>query len=275
MQVRALPWSSYTCENCGKQFETGYGKKNRFCSRSCCASFNAKKAPITKERLERLARARSVIKYKDNLNRNCTCSICGKPFEKRASLMNHIRWVHKEGKEEDRIGITKVNTDKDKKERTCSFCGKTWNCFIWHFHKHEAECKQNPNRRIVKGHPQSEETKKKLSEIGLKNNYRRLMRKTQEYHGILYDSSWEVAMAKRLEFLGETFERPKEPISYIGVDGKQHHYFPDFWIPRIQKFIETKNSYLYENDSKVQILKSTRDDIIWITSLDQISCFTL
>ena len=199
MQVRALSRSSYTCENCGKQFETGYGKKNRFCSRSCCASFNAKKAPITKERLEQLAEARSKIK-KGTQTLRVVCDICGEVFEKQATLMNHVRWVHKEGKTAIAVGVVKHNPDKDKKERTCRFCNRTWECYIWHFHRHEAECKQNPNRRIVKGHPQSEETKKKLSEIGLKNNYRRLMRKTQEYHGILYDSSWEVEMAKRLEF---------------------------------------------------------------------------
>ena len=193
---------------------------------------------MTKERLEQLAKAREIVNYN-----NCTCSTCGKLFKKRASLMNHVRWIHKEGKTEDRIGIVKVNTDKDKKERTCSFCRKTWNCFIWHFHKHEAECKQNPNRRIWKGHPQSEETKKKLSEIGLKNPYRRLMRKTQLYKGILYDSSWEVEFAKKLESLNETFERPKEPIKYIGEDGREHNYFPDFYLVNRKVFVEIKNPY--------------------------------
>ena len=206
------------------------------------------------------------------------CDICGEMFEKQVQKAIHLRWHHNKSLPSEKLlraraEFSRINLEKIKCK--CPFCGLEREMAKNVFAKHKKYCKQNPNAKPWKSHPQSEETKKKLSEIGLKNNYRRLMRKTQEYHGILYDSSWEVEMAKRLEFLGETFERPKKPISYIGVDGKQHHYFPDFWIPRIQKFIETKNSYLYENDSKVQILKSTRDDIIWITSLDQISCFTL
>ena len=38
-------------------------------------------------------------------------------------------------------------------------------------------------------------------------------------------------------------------------------------------FLEVKNPYLFENDSKVQILRATRDDIIWLTSLEQIQNF--
>lgn len=219
------------------------------------------------------------------------CKICGEVFTKKAVKANHIRWKHVEpfkltvrnGKQKSQKWLEAMHNRKGKFQNhlkddyVCPFCKKSWSTTVDGFTRHKKYCKLNPERSDGpwKGKQRSEETKKKLSEAGLKNSYRRLMRRTQEYHGILYDSSWEVEMAKRLESLGETFERPKKPITYIGVDGKQHHYFPDFWIPRIQKFIETKNAYLYENDSKVQILKSTRDDIIWITSLDQISCFTL
>ena len=263
----------HTCENCNRQFETGYGKKNRFCSRSCCASFNAKKAQMTEARLKQLAEARSKIKKGAQTSR-AVCDICGEVFEKQASLMNHVRWVHKEGKAAITVGVVKYNPDKDKKERICRFCGKTWNCFIWHLHRHEAECKQNPNRRIVKGHPQSEETKKKLSEIGRSNKYRRIMRHTQEYKGVLYDSSWEVEFAKRLEELGIDFERPKIPIEYKDAENNTHNYFPDFYIPKISKFAELKNPYLFNNDPKVQILKE-RIDIIWLTDLDSISRFEI
>ena len=215
------------------------------------------------------------------------CDICGEVFTNKKVKANHIRWKHVEPfkptdrKQKSQKWLEAMHNRKGVSQQhiktlyKCEFCGLGKEMSKETFTKHKKYCKANPNAVPFPGHPQNEETKKKLSEIGLKNPYRRLMRKTQLYKGILYDSSWEVEMAKRLEFLGETFERPKKPITYIGVDGKQHHYFPDFWIPRIQKFIETKNAYLYENDSKVQILKSTRDDIIWITSLDQISCFTL
>jgi len=119
----------------------------------------------------------------------------------------------------------------------------------------------------------SEETRKKISEKQRQNTYRRVMRHTQEYHGNLYDSSWEIELAKRLETLGEPFERPKWPIQYTDKDGKKHNYFPDFYLLKRQVFIEVKNPYLFENDSKVKILRTERQDIIWLTSLDQIQSF--
>lgn len=155
----------------------------------------------------------------------------------------------------------------------CPFCGKEWETSKSGFGTHRNGCSFNPDRRPFKGHSQSEETKKKLSEIGLKNPYRRLMRKTQLYNGILYDSGWEVELAKRLESLGIAFERPKTPIKYVGVDEKEHNYFPDFYLPNRNVFIEVKNPYLFEKDSKVQMLRAKRSNIIWLTSLEQIREF--
>lgn len=227
---------------------------------------------MSEAKLKQLAEARSKIKKGAQTSR-AACDICGEVFEKQATLMNHVRWVHKEGKTAIAVGVVKHNPDKDKKERTCRFCNRTWECYIWHLHGHENRCQQNPNRKVRKEFHHSEETKKKLSEIGLKNPYRRLMRKTQLYNGVLYDSSWEVEFAKRLENLNEIFERPENPIKYVGLDGKEHNYFPDFYLPNRCVFVEVKNPYLYENDSKVQILRANRSDIIWLTSLEQIRNF--
>ena len=212
------------------------------------------------------------------------CEICGEVFDKQATKANHVRWKHiepfkpadKKQKSQKWLEAIHAKTKRtdSKIHWICPFCGLEKDSYKDIFTRHKKYCEKNPERVEFKPHSQSEETRKKLSEIGLKNNYRRLMRKTQEYHGILYDSSWEVEMAKKLESLGENFERPKEPINYIGADGKQHHYFPDFWIPKLQKFIEVKNPYLYENDNKVQILKTERRDIIWVTSLEQILNFS-
>lgn len=174
---------------------------------------------------------------------------------------------------ESMAGRKGTNGGQVKDLYKCPFCGKEWKTTKSGFSTHKNGCNFNPDKRPFKGHPQSEKTKQKLSEIGLKNDYRRLMRKTQPYNGVLYDSSWEVEFAKRLESLNETFERPKEPIKYVGLDGKEHNYFPDFYLPNRCVFVEVKNPYLFKNDSKVRILRAMRKDIIWLTSLEQIQNF--
>ena len=59
------------------------------------------------------------------------------------------------------------------------------------------------------------------------------------------------------------------------TNGKQHQYFPDFFLPNRNLIIEVKNPYLFEHDRKVQILKETVQNIIWITSLNDIKNFKL
>lgn len=213
------------------------------------------------------------------------CEICGETFTNKKIKANHIRWKHieptkskevraKSQKWKDAMAAKKGVFQKHEKILCkCPFCGLEKELAKEIFTRHKNFCEENPNRKEWKGHPQSEETKKKLSEIGLNNPYRRLMRKTQLYNGILYDSSWEVELAKKLESLNIVFERPNVPIRYIGADGKEHNYFPDFYLPSRGVYIEVKNPYLFENDSKVQILKAKRGDIIWITSLEQIMNF--
>lgn len=213
------------------------------------------------------------------------CEICGEVFDKKAVKANHIRWKHIEPskpvnkKQKSQKWLEAMHNRRGKKQPktdySCPFCKKNWSTTAPGFAKHKKYCKLNPERTngSWKGKHHSEETKRKLSEAGLKNPYRRLMRKTQEYHGILYDSSWEVEFAKRLESLNETFERPKKSIKYIGADGKEHNYFPDFYLVNRKVFVEVKNPYLFENDSKVRILRTMRKDIIWLTSLEQIQNF--
>lgn len=213
------------------------------------------------------------------------CDICGEVFTNKKVKANHIRWKHVEPfkptdrKQKSQKWLEAMHNRKGVSQQhiktfyKCEFCGLEKEMSKETFTKHKKYCKANPNAVPFLGHPQSEETKKKLSEIGLKNPYRRLMRKTQLYKGILYDSNWEVEFAKRLEKLNEVFERPKNPIKYVGSDSKEHNYFPDFYLPNRCVFVEVKNPYLFENDSKVQILRANRSDIIWLTSLEQIQNF--
>lgn len=51
-----------------------------------------------------------------------------------------------------------------KKKYICKYCGQKYNRKCSHTY-HEKRCYKNPDRIIVKGHPLSEEAKKKISDI--------------------------------------------------------------------------------------------------------------
>ena len=175
----------------------------------------------------------------------------------------------------------------------CQFCnrkGKSNNSNT----QHEIRCKENPNRIIVipsygmtgkKGRNQflkakdlglpapvvSEETRRKLSEIGKKHIWteekreqlRQSMRravennpnsytssnrgrtKQIEYNGIKFQGNWELEFYKWAEAAGLAPERPNEGFKYEwnGI----RTYFPDFYIPSMDLYVEVKG-YETERD---------------------------
>lgn len=237
------------CECCGSEIKDFNSK--RFCSIHCRKSF--------------IAKQRKSHGGGKKPKGNWVCDKCNISFETKAKLYEHKHQEH---------GIRSNSKNKDC---FCKYCGaligKGNYRKNWQFHR--ISCKEFLKNHTADGHRiWSESEKEHISDVQRKNTYRRIMRHTQEYNGVLYDSSWEVEFAKRLDFLGVSFERPKNPIQYIGADGLQHNYFPDFWVPQLQKFVEIKNSYLFEKDPKVRILRQ-RNDIVWLTSLQQIQEYTL
>ena len=64
-------------------------------------------------------------------------------------------------------------------------------------------------------------------------------KKRVEYKGIMLDSSWEVIVAEYLDEHNIKWEQPTNGFEYI-LDGVIHKYYPDFYIPSIDKYIEVK-----------------------------------
>ena len=71
-----------------------------------------------------------------------------------------------------------------------------------------------------------------------------------EYNGYILDSSWEVEVARFLDLNGIKWERPTIGFEYVYND-KLHIYYPDFYLPEFDKYIEVKG------------YKRTRDILKW------------
>ena len=163
------------CENCGKEIEGTYGS-GRFCSKSCACSFNSKKGiGIAKER-GNLIKAREAMALKRITVYNIpgACKYCGKELKNQNALINHERLCknnpqrecfdfHNENWRKKTIEANK-NKNIERKIYVCEYCGKEWTTTKSGFKVHERSCDKNPNRCLIKRHPLSEETKKKISE---------------------------------------------------------------------------------------------------------------
>jgi hypothetical protein len=75
------------------------------------------------------------------------------------------------------------------------------------------------------------------------------------YKNIWLDSNWELKLAKWLDNNNIEWIRPK-CIPYH-LDGKNKNYFPDFYLPRYDLYIDPKNPYRMKIDlPKMQIIET-------------------
>lgn len=128
------------------------------------------------------------------------------------------------------------------------------------------------------GYRHTEYSKDLIRKKALASTHRRLLRSIRPYTKldgsvISLDSSWEEALAIRLDELSVEWTRPS-PLPWIDSDGNKHNYFPDFYLTKFDLFLDPKNPYAIEKQqSKLQILSKQYNNIIIIKSLDECKSF--
>lgn len=125
------------------------------------------------------------------------------------------------------------------------------------------------------GKTHTEETKKILKEKALASSHRRLRRGMIEYNGVMLDSSWELALAKRLDELHIVWIRP-DPLKWTDNEGIIHNYFPDFYLPKYNLFLDPKNPQAIKvQKEKLNILCTQYTNIVIIDTLEKCKDFTI
>lgn len=99
--------------------------------------------------------------------------------------------------------------------------------------------------------------------------------KGQYYKDSWMDSSWEVEFAKRLDQLNIVWTRHVETFSYVHSSGMQRRYFPDFFLPDFNLFIEIKGMIDENVEPKLQAVRDANRMIIILMSLKEIHNFEL
>ena len=135
----------------------------------------------------------------------------------------------------------------------------------------------NPGGMLGKKH--SLETKQHLKEKALASPHRRLVRSIRQYikkDGTIVnlDSSWEEALAIRLDSIGVNWVRP-DPIKWIDDSGITHNYFPDFYLVDFDVYLDPKNPYAIKaQQSKLKCLTEQIKNLVILTGLEECKNFT-
>jgi hypothetical protein len=182
------------------------------------------------------------------------CDICGQVFETKHLLYKHkhelnhfvVRKAWNKGHTQEtdervKIGSTKLRHRYEIGELTGSFLGRH----------------------------HSSQTKQKMREKALQSNHQRVCKKTFSYTKpdgtiVRMDSTYESRVAQILDKSGIDWIRPK-PLQWIDRCGTTHHYFPDFFIPHKNIYLDPKNEYCFVAQSeKIQCLNEQYNNIVFL-----------
>lgn len=114
------------------------------------------------------------------------------------------------------------------------------------------------NKTNVRKH--SKETKELLSFImSTKMANRKVASKRYKHKNIILESSWEKLLAEDLDANNIKWERPN-PIIY-NDDLQIRRYYPDFYLPQYDLYLDPKNDYLQKIDAKKLRLVTEQNNI--------------
>jgi hypothetical protein len=207
----------------------------------------------------------------------CQKSFDGLPTSERA---NHSRWCVKNPKRylytNNSKPVKQFQTETAKLKRIQGIKKAHSDGKYTNSHQKGIETKRK-NGKLK----HTDTTKTLLREKALKSTHRRLLKSTRKYTKIdgsvvTLDSSWEEALAIRLDELAINWERPKTPIAYTAEDGKIHNYFPDFYLSDYNLYLDPKNPFaFYVQRHKLTILKILLPNLILINSLEDCKNFQI
>lgn len=210
-----------------------------YCSRACSEKFNLK--PFIKKH--------QVIEKQ--------CLICSKTFKsstkKRAAKTCSISCagklsfysLHPEVKER-KIGILIKKGFRPKKvtySLVCRNCNTVFENRNKNRHSCSSHCRSALASQRARANPN----------CGGETNYKRY-----KYNGISMDSSWEIELARWLDEQKIKWIRDRKIcLFWKDQDGNLRRYYPDFYLPEFNCYLDPKNKYLQQKDKyKLDAIKS-------------------
>jgi hypothetical protein len=204
------------------------------------------------------------------------CKWCNKLFVDGENIPNHSRWC--------------LQNPKSAEYKKVASSGNNWKYItkdsrikahngIRLAHASGKYDTANKNKKGKPGTKKTDEQKEAARQKALASPHRRLVRSIRNYTKkdgtiVKLDSSWEEALAIRLDQLNVDWSRP-EPIKWIDRSGVYHNYFPDFYLTLFDIFLDPKNPQaLRVQKDKIECLTEQITNLIIITSLKDCKTFT-
>lgn len=116
------------------------------------------------------------------------------------------------------------------KDKICSFCKKEFNAIRRKNGSFSTYCSDECFLKI-----------KTLNAKGIKRKF---------YNGFKFDSNYEVKIAEFLDRMDIKWQQVTTPINYIDNKGKIRKYFPDFYLPAYNLYLDPKNKFCIQQQKE-------------------------
>lgn len=149
-----------------------------------------------------------------------------------------------------------LNSDKTPKFRKISFisCKQCKNFFMikgWESNPRKfcsSECRTISHMNFKKNHHGNKKLFKYINPTDKKI--------------VILESTWELKIAEYLDSLNIIWTRP-EPIPWNDHNNKSHLYYPDFYLPKHNLYLDPKNPYVMELDKEKMSIVNKQIKIIY------------
>lgn len=227
------------CKKCHKDFskekreynrKIKHGNTNFYCSLECSSAAKKEKAILKKV----CAHCNNL--FEGNKNKKCCSNMCARKYSSsfvdrtesgKKQLSNTLKRYHQQKPKQQK---------NNKKEHTCIICKTLF--YRGLKRKIYQTCSRECLNQLISFNSS------KNQNCGGETNYKKF-----QYKSIWMDSSWEVEIAKWLDQNKIEWVRSKN-INFLwtDVDNRIRRYYPDFYLPKYDIYLDPKNSFKAKQD---------------------------
>jgi len=237
------------CSNCDKAFEKYSGEINRqrkkgrnnfYCSKECCCAGVSKLNKQFPDKIKQCEWCKVDFVTSDAKHANKCCS-------KKCAVNITAKFN------------TKLPESKFPKKRhipkpiscVCCVCALVFSTTNFKKQTCSKKCMSELMSQKARANPN----------CGGQTNYKKF-----QYKSIWMDSSWEVEIAEWLDSKGIEWVRTKKIyFNWTDSNGKERLYFPDFYLPELDMYLDPKNKFLETKDKfKIeQVIENYKINLIY------------
>ena len=244
-----------SCEQCGKVYRSSVTENRRFCTKSCAAIMNNSKRDGAFYKSKKTKQAQCMTCNTliiINVHASSKKTHCGDCRElKRKNRAGRQNILYRNASQAFAVNnFDKISYWRNKikyREYVCTQCGKTFE----HFRKKKTCSNHCRTIACVAVRTYQNGSRKPVWYFNINEN-----------RNVLLESSWEVKVAKLLDSYNIRWTRPA-PIEWIDASNIVRLYFPDFYLPAYDMYLDPKNPYCLVKDKEKLSIVSKKIKLIY------------